>query len=262
MIILKQCLLFGALSVSVAACSVSNGQSLEDFRSDFIAAGGKCSATPSETSTTTQSESVDINEQFLWLESLSCGDDEPSIYRFESERDARARWWQTRAVFDGIELSLGSDLSEDLSILKGEFLILYLDDSSENRADEIADSIGGVVLSDIDVELRQTILSEVSQRSASGGLEEVATGCLMKENLSSDRQSIEVDTEGEEDSDGDLVASAFCLLRATVAPDFIFDSINRTRALDGRIEETYGDYRVSWNYHPDDGLKLTLIFVG
>ena len=254
---------------SLTACAGAGGQSLEDLRSEFVAAGGTCSVSVSETTTTTESttttETVSEEEsgQYQSLEYLNCGESEAAILRYKSEQDARISWWVSQSLIDGLVLSLFDDLNESQSIVKDNFRIyLPIDEYSESRAEEIAREIGGTVHSNSDSALRSEILALVGSGSANGGLKIVASTCAMRDNLSSDEQSIEVDTKGEDESDGDGVASAFCLLRATVAPDFIFDSIKQTRALDGRLEETYGEYRVSWNYHPDSGLNLSLIFVG
>lgn len=260
-----QIAVFG-LVILVSGCGGSGGQTLEDVRSKFVAAGGTCSATASETAsettTTTEPESSKDSLVFASLEYLDCGEDEADIYRYESAQGARFSWWQGSALLDGLMLSLGGDVLDRISIIKGNFRISLVGEYSLSRAENIAREIGGSVLSSGDSALRKEILSEVSLGSETGGLKEIADGCFLTKNLSSDKQSIKVDTKGKEDSDGDGISSAFCLLRAAVMPDFVFDSIRQTRALDGRVEETFDDYRVSWNYHPDSGLKLTLIFVG
>lgn len=256
-----QIVVFG-FAILATGCGGSGGQTLEDVRSEFVAAGGICSATVSETTTTTEPESKRDSLVFSSLEYLSCGEDEAGISRYESAQVARFSWWQLNAFLDGFSLSLGGDVLENISIIKGNFRISLVGDYSLSRAEDIAREIGGSVLSSGDSELRKEIRSEVSLGSETGGLEEIASACFLTKNLSSDKQSIKVDTKGEEDSDGDGVFSAFCLLRAAVMPDFVFDSIRETRALDGRVEETFDGYRVSWNYHPDSGLNLSLIFVG
>ena len=257
-----QVVVFG-LAILATACGSSGGQTLEDFRSQFVAAGGICSATVPETTTTTEPESErDSLGNFASLEYLSCGDGEAGISRYESAQVARFSWWQLNAFLDGFMLSLGGDVLENISIVKDNFRISLVGEYSLSRAEDIAREIGGSVLSSGDSVLRKEILSEVRLGSETGGLDVIASACLLTTNLSSDKRSIKVDTKGEEDSDGDTVSSAFCLLRAAVMPDYVFDSIRETRALDGRVEETFDDYRVSWNYHPDSGLNLSLIFVG
>lgn len=242
------------------------GPSLEGIRSDFVAAGGTCSATSDgsvSSTTTTEAQATEESGPFASLEYLNCGEGEADIYKFASEQDARASWLVLVSLFDGLMLSFGDEVVDRRSIVIGDFRIgLPSDEYSVTQVEEIAEELGGYVLSSNQTVVRQEILSEVASGSSNGGLTDLAFVCGAKENLSSDGQSVSFDTEGEEDEDGDTVFSAFCLLRATGAPDYIFDSIKETRALDGRMEETFGKYRASWNYHPNDGLNLTLIFVG
>lgn len=255
-----------AIGLLLGGCGAADGPSLEGIRSDFVAAGGTCSATSdgsASSTTTTMSQTTEESGPFVSLEYLNCGEGEADIYRFASERDARASWLVLTSLFDGLMLSFGDEVGDRRSIVIEGFRIgLPSNGYSAARAEEIAKELGGYVLSSDQTDLRQEILSEIALGSGNGGLTELASSCGAKENLSSDGQSVSFDTEGEEDANGDTVFSAFCLLRATGAPDYIFDSIKETRALDGRLEETYGEYRASWNYHPNDGLNLTLIFVG
>lgn len=39
-------------------------------------------------------------------------------------------------------------------------------------------------------------------------------------------------------------------------PDSVMKKMDETRALDGRLEEEYNGIKVSWTYHPDDGLEV------
>ena len=42
-------------------------------------------------------------------------------------------------------------------------------------------------------------------------------------------------------------------------PDYVFDLIGTTRALDGRQTESWGKFRATWSYHPDSGLQLLIV---
>lgn len=247
-------------------CGAAGGPSLDEIRSDFVAAGGVCSAAleaSAPSTTTTEPQTTEEQNQFASIEYLNCGDDEADISKFSTEQDARASWLVLTSLFDGLMLSFSDEVSVRRAIVKGDFRIsLPIDEYSAAQVEEIAREIGGYVLSSDRTDVRQEILAEIASGSSNGGLTELASSCAAKDNLSSDRQSVSFDTEGEEDQNGDSLFAVFCLLRATGAPEYIFDSIKETRALDGRMEEMYGEYRASWNYHPDDGLKLTLIFVG
>lgn len=39
-------------------------------------------------------------------------------------------------------------------------------------------------------------------------------------------------------------------------PDYIWEEMLQTRAIDGRQKETFGNIEVSWSYHPDQGLEV------
>jgi len=45
-----------------------------------------------------------------------------------------------------------------------------------------------------------------------------------------------------------------CILKALGAPSSVEPRMGDTRALDGTQREAWGDYTVTWKYHPDDGL--------
>lgn len=38
--------------------------------------------------------------------------------------------------------------------------------------------------------------------------------------------------------------------------DFVFEKMGETRSVDGRQEEENDKYKVSWTYHPNDGLEV------
>ena len=43
-------------------------------------------------------------------------------------------------------------------------------------------------------------------------------------------------------------------------PDYIWQKMLRTRAIDGRQSETCGNIEVSWTYHPDQGIEVLYVF--
>ncbi len=47
-------------------------------------------------------------------------------------------------------------------------------------------------------------------------------------------------------------------LSALDTPDAVVERIYQTRALDGMQDATWGDFRATWNYHPDDGLDIII----
>ena len=44
----------------------------------------------------------------------------------------------------------------------------------------------------------------------------------------------------------------------SIMPDHVISQISSTRALDGMQEATFGEMAVFWNYHPDNGINLTV----
>lgn len=49
-----------------------------------------------------------------------------------------------------------------------------------------------------------------------------------------------------------------CVKRVAKFPTWLNEQIGMTRALDGMQKATYSSYTVTWNYHPDDGVNMTL----
>lgn len=70
--------------------------------------------------------------------------------------------------------------------------------------------------------------------------------------ISSDGLSISVDSKNKYDSDG--VKDIITIINELDLPESLIDAMESTNALMGRQKETYGDYEVSWSYHPDNGL--------
>jgi hypothetical protein len=57
----------------------------------------------------------------------------------------------------------------------------------------------------------------------------------------------------------DDVLAVTCLFDALGLPDHVFTVVNETRALDGRQRGTWAGYSASWTYHPDQGLRMTIV---
>jgi hypothetical protein len=54
------------------------------------------------------------------------------------------------------------------------------------------------------------------------------------------------------------VETAACILNSLDVTMAVLEHIDTTRALDGRQEDTWGNHKASWTYHPDSGLRLTV----
>ena len=244
------------------ACG-SSSQSASTVRDAFIKSGGTCSNSDGPATTTTASSK---EPTYPIVESIDCGENEASITVYKSEDDAKRARYFLYSLNAGFMLSLGSDSSELVEFV-GIFLgntYIYTPSSAyqESEVKQIADEMGGSFNSSFDVDSNNSVFNAIASNSINGGMTEAANACAASELMSNDAVSIAFDTKGEEDADGDGLWSAFCVLKALAAPDYIFDSVMQTRALDGRTEESWGTFRASWSYHPDSGMDMTILFEG
>lgn len=76
--------------------------------------------------------------------------------------------------------------------------------------------------------------------------------------LGDDGHSLSLDSEGEDDYSGLSMTQVDCVLEALNMPDSINDQMGTTRALDGTQRDSWDNFSVSWNYHPDSGLHVNL----
>lgn len=49
-----------------------------------------------------------------------------------------------------------------------------------------------------------------------------------------------------------------CVLYSIDLPAYIESHIDQTRAIDGRQEAEFDNFQLGWNYHPDNGLSMTI----
>lgn len=49
-----------------------------------------------------------------------------------------------------------------------------------------------------------------------------------------------------------------CVLDSLDIPSRVLDHIGHTRALDGMQTDSWDDYEARWNYHPDNGMSITI----
>ena len=238
----------------------SSGQNASTVRDAFIKSGGTCSNSDGPATTTTVSSK---EPTYPIVESIDCGEEEASITVYKSEDDAKKAEYFSNFLVDAVGISFGSEEIEFYSIFLGSTKIyLPRDAYTKSEAQKIADEMGGSFHSSFDVDFQNGVFEEIASKSANGGMTEAADGCVSSELMSNDAVSIAFDTKGEEDADGDPIYLAFCVLKALSAPDYIFDSVMRTRALDGRIEESWGTFRASWTYNPNSGMNMTILFEG
>ena len=89
-------------------------------------------------------------------------------------------------------------------------------------------------------------------------IEEAAKKCNISSNVADQGKTITFDTKGDEDASGDSFESVACVLYALKIPDRVVNKLDSTRALDGTLEDSWDSFYASWNYHPDNGLHLTV----
>jgi hypothetical protein len=246
-------------ALPLTACGQSSAQSIEDIRSSFIEAGGKCDSETISVPTTSPTSS-DSTWSAVSKESISCGEDQATIYRYDSTESATKAAYFVDSLKFGLLMSFGTEAEESFSLVKDNFSItIGYKTFGSSEVNSIAEKMGATVVSATDQSSRKAVFDEYIKTDMADILRSTAEGCMSSKQLSSDGKSISFDTKGNDDSTGDLVGSAFCVLRALMAPDYIFTSIQNTRALDGLLEENWDVFKSSWRYHPDDGLQMTII---
>lgn len=51
---------------------------------------------------------------------------------------------------------------------------------------------------------------------------------------------------------------SLCILDELKVPDAVFAKVKDTTAMMGRQSDSWGDYKLSWTYHPDNGLEIVV----
>ena len=75
--------------------------------------------------------------------------------------------------------------------------------------------------------------------------------------LASDKSTLTVEAFGE--GSGGATTPVFqCVLERLDAPSAVRERMMETRAIDGTREESWGSYRATWTYHPDQGLHVVI----
>lgn len=69
--------------------------------------------------------------------------------------------------------------------------------------------------------------------------------------------SLSISGTGDE-QDGASITEVACVLTELEVPESVLSRIDRTRALDGTQDASWGDIEASWTYHPDSGLSLII----
>ena len=77
--------------------------------------------------------------------------------------------------------------------------------------------------------------------------------------LGCDGKSLTIDTKPDDryySGEDDALSAIFAINAFLGLPSSLIDKMSSTRALDGMQSQDCGDYTVTWNYHPDNGMKV------
>lgn len=93
-------------------------------------------------------------------------------------------------------------------------------------------------------------------------LVQAVAGCSLEGSegieLTDGDKTLIVDTEGEEDYEGASYDDYLCITEGLNLPERIKDSMGKTRALDGTMNDTFENLSLTWRYHPNTGIDLTV----
>jgi hypothetical protein len=76
--------------------------------------------------------------------------------------------------------------------------------------------------------------------------------------IADEESTLIIDTQGDDDADGVDYETVGCLLAELGTPERVTQTMNSTRALDGRVTDSWDSFTASWSYHPDTGLDLVV----
>lgn len=77
--------------------------------------------------------------------------------------------------------------------------------------------------------------------------------------LEDDGTTLIIKTKGQdEDAIGISTFAAQCVYQNLAAPTWMQESVQATRALDGRQNAEWDAYQAQWSYHPDSGLSMII----
>jgi hypothetical protein len=80
----------------------------------------------------------------------------------------------------------------------------------------------------------------------------------MYADVSDGGKSLFLDHKGEEDIDGLNIKDMACIFTEIKVPTYIINQMDNTRSVDGMQRQEFDNIEISWNYHPDNGLDITL----
>lgn len=232
------------LVVIAGACSNRSElsfDSLEEFKEAYESDFGECRAYKIRDNTVSQSARCDDATIFFLFEKAS--EVEQFLYGRYSSVGGVSKWSGTENAY---------------TYVYGRNWVIL--ESNGASRESLVEKWDGRAIALSDRSAMRVIFDSITAKSTSGGMAEIVPMCDSE--LSSDEKSVSFDTAGNDDSSGDSPMDAYCVLVGLQAPDYIFDLIGATRALDGRQTESWDSFKSSWSYHPDSGLQLVISYTG
>jgi hypothetical protein len=73
-------------------------------------------------------------------------------------------------------------------------------------------------------------------------------------------KTLSLDMMGEDEYEGATIDDVICVVNSPSLkmPEFIINSVETTRALDGKQTGDWDGFEAEWSYHPDNGLDLMI----
>lgn len=111
-------------------------------------------------------------------------------------------------------------------------------------------------------------ISKVSATSTKSGaapmdprsaLQIAAEACGIGSAISDGGHTLSMSRVAAEEAPGPISYDEYtCAMNKLAVPHSVLDHIGTTRALDGMQEDSWGDYKARWTYHPDNGISMTI----
>lgn len=182
-------------------------------------------------------------------------DDDTVLTVYESTYGPELNVLALMALKEASSRMFDIDLSDPNLVYGKNWLI---NDTDSTLRKKFVDEFNGQEVLVVEPTLRDQLISDVMAGTDGAGFSSLISQCS-KVPTSADQTSVSFDTEGEDDYSGDSLLDVYCSLSIIGAPDYVFDLIGTTRALDGRQTESWGKFRATWSYHPDSGLQLLIV---
>lgn len=76
--------------------------------------------------------------------------------------------------------------------------------------------------------------------------------------IADEQTTLILDTQGEDDATGVDYTAVVCVLAHLDTPERVTQTMDSTRALDGRVTDSWDSFTASWSYHPNTGLDIVI----